>query len=507
MSNYSFNVLDKPWIPVIDSNKKRIELSVKDLLLNAHQHERISDPMPLFEFGMYRFLQAFIMDAFEIRDQDHVADMLERGKFDTDVLTRYMNALHDRFDLFDEVHPFYQVPVQRNIPHTRGGVSVKPVSMLLQHVAKGNNTMHFSLTFETHHALSPKICTRALCAMQPFIFMYGVGYTNGINEFPPWYILVEGKNLFETLVLNACFTDIPLNNGSGNVSWKLDEYPTCGDVSSVSTLEGLTFLSRFVKLIPEKGGTCTYTGDPSNVVVRELVFERGLKLKGSWVDPNVSYVITKKRFPLVPRSLKRIWRNIGALMVIPHAGKVKSSWYERPMVISQFRTLQHDGDISKEKELKITAYGLEIDNAKVIEWQRERLGLPMNIIMSMNKGDHVQHALTFAEEVDKKVRFAIIKNDLDKSLHEQVQREFWDRIEHEFRGEYLSRIANANDDLDDLSDVLMIWKAHVKETAMRTLRDVIDPIALNVTIMERHVNAEKMLYYMLQNMEKKKKVV
>lgn len=517
---FSYNVLDEPWMPVIDLEGRDKELGVKDLVIHAHDIKCISDPMPLFEFGMYRFLQAFVMDAFAIHDQDDVERLLDHGSFDKDVISKYADRWHDRFDLFDAKHPFYQVPIMITKKN------VKPVAMLLSHVASGNNTIHFTMRFQTHHAFSPKICARALTIIPPFTFVYGGGkYTNGVNHKPPWYILIDRSNLFETLVLNTCFTDIPLNNGSGTVPWKMTTHSKPQDeIRSISTLQGMTFLSRFVHLIPEQGETCTYTGDPSGMVVREIVYDQGLQFPDNerksgvamWIDPNVSYEMTKKgERAVIPRSRKKIWRNVGALMTIPRAG-IEKTWYERPKVVSQLVMLRHDEVILPTDEFLITAYGLQNDQAKLLEWQREHLGIPMRILMSGIKGQYVQDALSFIDVVNDKVMRAIRKafgdekkkiKDLAQFLFEHVARSFQDVLEPAFRNEYLKHVSDANDDHDELGEVLDTWKERVKISARRVLRDELDPFTTSVDIIERHVKSEIELNKQLKWLEKKKKKV
>ena len=85
-----FNVLTEPWIPVELFNGNSEELGLLDVLVNAHDIVRITDPSPLFEYGMHRLLTVFIMDAFRPDVQEDIEDLLDAGRFPMESIRAYV---------------------------------------------------------------------------------------------------------------------------------------------------------------------------------------------------------------------------------------------------------------------------------------------------------------------------------------------------------------------------------------------------------------------------------
>ncbi|MBL8065520.1 MAG: type I-E CRISPR-associated protein Cse1/CasA, partial [Chthonomonadaceae bacterium] len=69
MNRPTFNVLTEPWIPVIRLDGTRDELGILPCLEQAHELREIRDPSPIIEFGLYRLLVAFVLDALVMADK------------------------------------------------------------------------------------------------------------------------------------------------------------------------------------------------------------------------------------------------------------------------------------------------------------------------------------------------------------------------------------------------------------------------------------------------------
>ena len=129
----------------------------------------------------------------------------------------YLNQFKDRFNLFDDQYPFYQcseMPI--NCIDNKGQPKsyTKSVANLIHELATGNNATLFDHTVEDKpEAIPPARAASLIIAFQAFSIGGLLTYQEG--QDPKKYksstnaplvkgavIIVKGKNLFETLVLN-----------------------------------------------------------------------------------------------------------------------------------------------------------------------------------------------------------------------------------------------------------------------------------------------------------------
>ena len=107
----TFNLLDRGWIPVVCEDGTRKLLGIRQTLAQAHELREISDPSPLDEYSLYRFLGLFLMDALRPEETEDIEDLLEAGRFDMKRIEAYIAQCQSEgvsFDLFDEKRPFLQ---------------------------------------------------------------------------------------------------------------------------------------------------------------------------------------------------------------------------------------------------------------------------------------------------------------------------------------------------------------------------------------------------------------
>lgn len=105
-----FNLIDEKWIPVRFLNGSREELGIQDTLLRAKEIAAIEDPSPLVVASLHRFLLAVLYRALEGPTDIDQAKKLFREGLPNEQITGYLNKWRDRFWLFDEEHPFGQIP-------------------------------------------------------------------------------------------------------------------------------------------------------------------------------------------------------------------------------------------------------------------------------------------------------------------------------------------------------------------------------------------------------------
>ena len=107
----SFDILTKPWVPVLDAAGQKTELGLLETLERAHELQAIQTASPMEEYSVYRFLIVFLMDALRPEDENDIDGLLKAERFDMEAIQEYLTQCQKEgvsFDLFDEERPFLQ---------------------------------------------------------------------------------------------------------------------------------------------------------------------------------------------------------------------------------------------------------------------------------------------------------------------------------------------------------------------------------------------------------------
>lgn len=478
----SFDLLSKPWIPVVGLNGKMELLGFTQVILRAHELSRISDPSPPIQFGLYRWLTVLVQAAFQLHEYEDLEDRWEVGRFPETEWISYIDRIGaDRFDLFGRERPFMQTPAGSGVKSER-----KTVAELFYHLPKGNNALHFSFVEEDSHAVSPAVAARALSSISPFMTAGGRGYSPSVNGTPPWYVLPLGRNLFETLLLNCFVSGHGGPYGSDQrqpigPAWEQYELVEPGAEKPVRSLfEGLTWQPRVVRLIPGEGGVCTYSGDESEVLIREVEWGPGHKVsqQRNWRDPNVAYSVDKNgtRLPVRPRENRHVWRDYSALFLVdaPEGGK---EVFDRPDIVKQIVQLKSGAFLPKEAAEQYELYGMRADKAKIFEWHYASLPAKTRVVSDVAVAAKVEDAIETAELVSKALASSLKRlypQLTDKKKKAQLKRSitdsqyhFWAQLEEVFQDELLERLDSLNpDDYQGREEAIRSWKSAVRRIAL-----------------------------------------
>jgi CRISPR system Cascade subunit CasA len=109
-----FNLLDEKWIKV-QSESGNCEVGLLEFFENAHTYKSLDGELPTQNFAVLRLLLAIMYAALykNIESYDNAVelwlDIYKRGEFDYPVIRDYLENYRDRFYLFDDKYPFYQV--------------------------------------------------------------------------------------------------------------------------------------------------------------------------------------------------------------------------------------------------------------------------------------------------------------------------------------------------------------------------------------------------------------
>lgn len=501
----SFNLLTEPWIPVLHNSGLITEGSILEVLENAHNLLSISDPSPIVELGLYRLLTAFVMDAYGVSNLDDLICLLQEEVFNSNTVRGYVEeAGRNRFDLFDSERPFYQISKEE-----AENLQVQSVAALMRHLPSGSFDTHFHHIAEEGQEWSPATCARALASIPAFMTAGGRGYSPSINGNPPWYVLVRGKNLFQTIVLNCCGLTILGMDGDSPPAWRNSTRITPGaEAVCHSLLEGLTWQPRRVHLIPSDGGICTYTGRDSPVLVRKMGFGPGLKFRGEWIDPQVAYRITSNgSSPLRAREDREIWRDVGPLMLLrkgdyqSEKGKIR---FSRPIVVDQFLMLRSDRVIPRNTALSVEVYGIRTDGKmKLFEWAQEKLSLSPRVAEDPTAAAAIQSNMDLAELIAYMLGWAIKmaypregkgNKKAFETLQWRAQRQYWALLRPVFEKDVVGAIAQGDvTDPDFIESVRYEWASSLVQQAKAVFDRTTESLYADAEAMKRVVNARRYL--------------
>jgi len=512
---FSFSVADEPWGIAVDDAGVLRELGLRDILKQAHELRAVSDPLPTVECGLLRLLVALVLDIFEPHDALDLAELLQASRFDADRIDKYFERYADRFDLFHSQHPFLQTPMPDDKP--------KPLAGLLAIVPSGTNALHFHRTGEGEFAVCPEVAARLLTTIAPFMTAGGAGLPPSINGAPPFYVLLRGNTLFETVLLNCPVEqsllphakiedDLPL--------WRCDEPIKAEARAEAGVLQSLTWAPRRIELVPGEGGHCSVTGEPSTVLVRSMKFGPGWSSRfEAWTDPNVPYRIGEKdRTVLRLQEERPLWRDAGPLALLrqetyqsPAGQKFR---FERPMIVSQFAELQRQKWLPID-ELRLTIYGMRTDlKMKVFEWQRGELRLPIPLVLNGDFAARAQTEIDRAERVAYAIGRAIKtaypregagNNAAFDELISRARRQFWDTLEPHFMSgensllEDLARLKTENADSEQIDQRILAWRAGVLRVGREALDAAIEDLDADSDALERQVIARNFFFGTARN--------
>ncbi len=416
---FTFNLVDEKWIPCTMPGGRYEEMGLRDVLLKANSIEEIFDPSPLVAVAVHRLLLAILHHSHNGPETE--ADWQNlwrdgRGTWDDDKLLRYLTEKHDRFDLFDAKHPFYQcavMPIGGTDTKGQPKSYSKSIANLIHELATGDNATLFDHTTESNaQAVSPAEAARLLIAFQAFavggLLTYEIGqapkFFKSANNAPlvkGAVILVRGKNLFQTLMLNLHkynrddeepFTldpnDLP--------AWERDEETLATDRHPKGYLDLLTWQSRRVRLLPEQD-------EQGQIIVGQVVIMKGNRFPEGFLlrhkETMLAFTKLKKPSkgqdpwpPVAFREERALWRD--SLALFQSAEEERT----RPKMLDWLNDICAKGIIPESTTYDLSVTGLVTSKAKISLWRHERLPLPLKYLENDELLTKLRAALNLAEE-------------------------------------------------------------------------------------------------------------
>lgn len=433
-----YDVLTEPWITVVTLDGKTEETGIRGFFEKAHLYRDVVFDSPLEVYAVQRMLIAFLMDAYSPERARDRKKLLQKGRFDMEVIDRYIadcRAEGVTFDLFDKDRPFMQASYDAELDEGKS----KPAANLFFSIPNGTKHIHFNHSLEGEHIFTPAQCLRGIIALQVFAIPDGSGYKYSVNGDMCYYALISGKNLFEQLVLNMLSKDEskPMTWDDQPVAWRdTSKLIPKSEYADISILCGMTWQPRRITLIPKDDGN-----------VREVYYQQGRVFlqNGRWRDPHISFKIGRNgAYALKSENGREPWRDVGAFAVSEARRECDPA-----TVIKNLELVDSSCDFAL-----IKVYSLQQGNypAKILSVVSDAINIPTNIIESNEKGGRLRIDMAFIEkvamEIKKSVKLFATAQCTDKKKDAKgannAQAEFFDRIHTFIFSEYLPVLGKAD---------------------------------------------------------------
>lgn len=456
-----YSVMWDGLIPVVFPEGGRRMCSVAEIFSRAHEMRDIAAYSDQTRLALLRLIMVVFMDAYAPGTRYDRADLLDAGRFDPRVLETYAALCEKdgpRFELFDPVRPFLQCAYDPKLDAR----AEKPVSVLIPEFASGNNSIFFIHLMEDEHALTPSMALQGMLVTYLFSTAGAQAFPSGINNTPPAYALLEGENLFETIVKNSLSVEEceaqGISYGRGEVPWRTDETVTPKKLfHNVSLLQAFTWRPRRL----------TLKQNPETELVERVCFQQGHNFLGNglWRDPHVPRFQKKDGSfaNLKPELGRALWRDAGTL--------VSRDAECRPPVITEYMEI---ADRSERERLNVSLTGLITSQASILGAVREQLSMPAGLLRNEGCAVRFVRDLAFLEDAQRVLTRAVAAR-MPKDIARQAQETFLKGAHDFLFGAYLSEMTEIERE-GAVSERLAALRARVDEAVAGNLRAALDAV-------------------------------
>jgi len=405
---YHYNLVDEAWVPCTDLQGDFKLRSLRETLLLAHELREIHAELPPMTASILVLLLAILYRSLHPADEDEWVTCWERGAFDPQTINRYLEQWRDRFDLFDETHPFYQDPLigkrQKDIEKLKGNsIEPKDINGLILHSSSGDTATLFDHSTDAQSlAFSPAQMARHLLMFQSFSLG---GMTSASISADKFYtdsphargvaLFLRGKNLFQTLMLNLIasnnLSDPLSGKGADRPAWEMDDPLKDERQIPLGLTDFLTWQSRRLLLIP--------SNQSELLKVKQLYSAPGLVLSTEFENPffsTYSVEISKGKFEkklLRFSGEKALWRDSQTIL-----GDFRSK-RTPPAALTWINSLLYYGLL--DSRINILAYGIcsSPGKKKAFFYREESFSYPIEFLKNHNLLDKLTRHLYMAGQV------------------------------------------------------------------------------------------------------------
>lgn len=368
MSEPSFDLTTEPWIRVRTLVGDLEEVSLREVFTRAHELVAIAGELPTQDDALLRLLLAILRRAHQDkRGTEAWGALWRRGRFDPEPISAYLDRFADRFDLLHPTTPFYQVAGLATAKGTmtelaRLVADVPPgFPYFTTRTAAALDSMSFAETARwlVHcQAFDPSGIKSG--AVGDERVKGGRGYPIGVS-WCGWLglVVVEGRSLFETLLLNLPIARRDSDPARDLPAWErppLTAAVEAGHATPAGPADLLTWQSRRVRVAHDgvrATGVLIANGDPLHPRNRF-----GEEFMTSWrlSEAQMKQLGTKDQV-FMPRGHqpdRAVWRGLEGLLVEGDAAGIGKTgrW------LDWLAELQDDEELAHDAPVRMRAIGM-----------------------------------------------------------------------------------------------------------------------------------------------------
>lgn len=356
-----FNLIDEPWITVVTDYKGTTKLvGLREFFQNAETYIDLAGDMPTQDFAVMRFLLAILhtvfsrydangnayemvdlnekmqqVDNVDEEDEEDYEDALmetwenlwKSGKF-PEIIVDYLECWHDRFYLFDDDYPFYQVTKEtiKNVDvkfddNTSDTSTVTP-KLINRTISESNNkdSLFSPKSQEYKNILTNDEITRWLITFQG---ISNASDKKSINKIKGksigWVynlggVFISSNSLFKTLLLNLILKHPePQYNVIQKPCWEFNQIDIYNKYLNNSRIDNIAELytnwSRLMFYFPYMG---VKKKEIYDVRIFRVVKTNSIDPINNFLEPMTIWETDEKNFvPKKHEMNKATWRSFG----------------------------------------------------------------------------------------------------------------------------------------------------------------------------------------------------
>lgn len=392
----SFNLLDKPWLPVRLTDGSVMDVGLLEVFRRSDEVAALAETAPPNLVAHHRLLLAILHRALTRahpqgwKDKDRARWW--REGFPVDDVIAYLEHWRERFWLFHPEHPFMQVAALATAEETRD--KLKPWTQIALASATGNTPVVFDhARDDAPTSITP---ATALCALLGYLQFTPGGLVKVFRNSDKAGALANtaaaipmGENLAQTLLLSLhpwqAHEDLPAWESSALDVPQL----RAAAVLASGPNDRYTRQSRAVLLQREPDGQ-----------VRWLRFAAGFALEeGGAPDPMASFRQGSNGLVRLGFSEGRaLWRDLAVLVPNPAGTSHPAA------VLSYAAALQDELNPFDSTFQPLLVAGLASDKAKLERWRSERIALPLALLKDAGKALYLRNLVEKAETLLKDIK-------------------------------------------------------------------------------------------------------
>ncbi len=393
-----FNLIEEPWIRVLDKDCRIKEVGIREALLNAYEFVELSGETKTQDFAILRLLLAAMYTIFyrydidgneiDVRENKDAVEnnwksMWADKRIPSKPVEKYLAKWHDRFWLFDDVQPFYQTKAVEG--KTKKTISsAKMIGTLFE---SENKVRLFADRKEEGRVLSYPEAARWLMHLNCFDDIAAKNPTpkrSWVGQLG--LIALKGKNLFETIMLNFC-ADLDVSNNIFDEcpSWEQDNYNIeFNRLINVPRNQAalLSLMSRRVLLCRREDNKIEDYYLAGGDYFEDLeVFQEQMTLWAAYQEGKKEDAPYKYR-PRRHDPSRKIWQEFSSIVGF-NVNEVDTEKLRRPGVINRLNQLYDDKILGR-------SYIAKVVTAAVIYDYKQLMTLPVIDVISDSLNFHTQ---------------------------------------------------------------------------------------------------------------------